>query len=125
MSANGNGNAVTSLSDDLITKARAIANRSDELLQLLEDARQKLLDSDHKVEPKRRFKQKPASATKAQKPSQTQQQTQKRSDEVPEGLRLLTTQMSMEGSDRKEIATRLKKEYDVADPEPILKSLGL
>src|SRR4051794_31191811 len=44
MSANGNGNAVATLSDDLIAKARALASRSDELLELLEDARRRLVD---------------------------------------------------------------------------------
>ena len=60
MKGNGNGNAAATLSEDLITRARAIANRSDELLQLLEDARQRLLDPSEQSASKRRFQPKPA-----------------------------------------------------------------
>lgn len=120
MNGNGNGNAVASLSDDLIARARAIASRSDELLQLLEDARQRLLDPVDKPAPKRRFKSqpKPQSRPKAKATSSNK-------DAVSEGLRLLTTQMSVAGADRDEIAERLREEFGVTDPEPILKDMGL
>jgi hypothetical protein len=149
---NGNGNSVGSITDDLIERAKAIANRSDELLHLLEDARQKLLDSGREPEEKqtrqeqrrsrppeqrgrpqgqrgrpeqrrskpeaqRRFRPKPVPAHPAQKTGND--------GEIPEGLRLLTTQMSVEGSSRDEIAARLKNDFDVTDPEQVLKSMGL
>jgi hypothetical protein len=123
MSGNGNGNAVaTTLSDDLVAKARAIASRSDELLELLEDARQKLVDSggrgatrSQKATPQRRFKSESAPAKKKTRDSEG----------VSEGLRLLTTQMSVSGADRDEIAATLKEDYGITDPDPILKSIGL
>jgi hypothetical protein len=59
MSTNGNGNAVASLSDDLIARAQAIASRSDELLHLLEDARGRLLDTGEKPAPQRKLKPEP------------------------------------------------------------------
>jgi hypothetical protein len=156
---NGNGNSVGSITDDLIEKAKAIASRSDELLHLLEDARQKLLDSGRepeqeqtrrrerrsrppeqrgrpqeqrgrpqeqrgrpeqrrsRPEAQRRFRPKPAPAHPARKAAHD--------GEIPEGLRLLTTQMSVEGSSRDEIAARLKNDFDVTNPEQVLKSMGL
>jgi hypothetical protein len=114
-SANGNGNAVATLSDELIARAKAIANRSDELLHLLEDARQRLLDPAEKAASQRRLKPEPA-----RKP-----RVSAKKDGVPEGLRLLTTQMSVAGADRDEIAERLRDEFGVDDPEPILKNMGL
>jgi hypothetical protein len=114
MSTNGNGNAVATLSDDLIARAKAIASRSDELLQLLEDARQRLAEPGDKPAPKR-LKSEPA-ARPARKSAK---------GDVSEGLRIVTTQMSVAGADREEIAARLKDEFGIADPAPILKSVGL
>jgi hypothetical protein len=115
MSTNGNGNAVASLSDDLIARAQAIASRSDELLHLLEDARGRLLDTGEKPAPQRKLKPEP---TRQRKGSTS-------NNGIPEGLRLLTTQMSVAGADREEIAARLRDEFGVADPGPILKKMGL
>jgi hypothetical protein len=112
--ANGNGNAAATLSDDLVARAKAIASRSDELLHLLEDARLRLVDAGEKPATQRRFKSKPSSKKGAAgKPG------------IPEGLRLLTTQMSVSGADRDEIAERLRDEFGVENPEPILKNMGL
>jgi hypothetical protein len=115
MSENGNGNAVATLSDDLIARAKAIASRSDELLQLLEDARQRLVEPETKPAAKRRFKTEPA----------PQPSRKSGKGEVSEGLRLLTTQMAVSGADREEIKERLKDEFGVTNPEPILKDMGL
>ena len=128
MTENGNGKAVANLSDDLIAKARAIASRSDELLELLEDARQRLLESDGKREaaksvrpaPKRRFKPKSES-----KPKAAPKTGARSPNELSEGLRLLTSQMSAAGADRREIADRLRKDFAIEDPERLLKSMGL
>jgi CHASE1-domain containing sensor protein len=115
--ANGNGNAAATLSDDLVARAKAIASRSDDLLHLLEDARLRLVDAGEKPATQRRFKSKPSpkkgAAGKPGKPG------------IPEGLRLLTTQMSVAGADRDEIAERLRDEFGVENPEPILKNMGL
>jgi hypothetical protein len=119
---NGNGNAVTNLSDDLIAKARAIANRSDELLELLEDARTRLLESDRSTSAKGR---KPAPGRRFKPEPEARPKKGAGTDDVSEGLRLLTTQMSVAGADRAEIAERLKDEFAIKDPEPILKSMGL
>lgn len=115
MSTNGNGNAVATLSDDLIARAKAIASRSDELLHMLEDARLRLLDSNDKPAAQQRVKSEPAQARKGAG----------RKNGIPEGLRLLTTQMSVAGADRDEIAERLRDEFGVDDPEPVLKNMGL
>ena len=128
MSQNGNGKAVAHLSDDLIAKARAIASRSDELLELLEDARQRLLKSDARTEPgkagrpspKRRFK--PSSD---EKPKAAEKTKTKPQEELSEGLRLLTSQMSASGASRGEIAQCLREDFGIEDPERILKSMGL
>jgi hypothetical protein len=121
MSANGNGKAVATLSDDLIARAKAIASRSDELLHLLEDARQRLLDPTEKPAPQRRFKSESARKTESARKSKASS----KADGIPEGLRLLITQMSVAGAGRDEIAERLRDEFGVADPEPILKGMSL
>jgi hypothetical protein len=121
MSGNGNGNGkpAAALSDDLIARARAIADRSDELLHLLEDARLRLLDPDTTPARQRRFKPEPAS-----KPASRRRPSAK-NGQISEGLRLLTTQMSVAGADRDEIAERLREEFGVENAEPILKEMGL
>jgi hypothetical protein len=121
VSQNGPEKAEAQLSDDLIEKARAIASRSDELIDLLEDARQRLLESDPEQEeakgrgpgPQRRSK--PASNSKAEKSE----------NGLSDGLRLLTTQMSAAGANRQEIAERLRKDFAIEDSEQILKKMGL
>jgi hypothetical protein len=120
MKGNGNGNGAATLSDDLITRARAIASRSDELLQLLEDARQRLVDPGEKPAPKRRFESKPADAPKRQAAPKAPKK-----EGISEGLRLLTTQMAVAGANHEEIASALRDEYGVKNPDPILKSLGI
>jgi hypothetical protein len=115
MSPSGDRYTAAALSDELIAKARVIASRSDELLKLLEDARQRLVDPTGKVEPKQRSKAEPEPATK--KGSGT--------GGVSEGLRLLATQMSVAGATHEEIAGRLREEFGVTDPESILKRVGL
>jgi hypothetical protein len=131
MSRNGNGNAVaTNLSDDLVAKARAIASRSDELLELLEDARQKLVETGGRGSGRARKAAAPPRSVKTDKKAdQTDHGPAKAkstgSQGVPEGLRLLTTQMSVAGASRDEIAAALKDEFGITDPDPILKSIGL
>ncbi len=137
MTQNGHGKAEGQLSDDLIEKARAIASRSDELIEILEDARQRLLESDPEREvakgrksgPKRRFKPAPdarapgdskSAASKGASKAQVKSEA-----ELSDGLRLLTTQMSAGGADRREIAECLRRDFAIEDPDQILKSMGL
>jgi hypothetical protein len=122
MTANGNGNSVGTVTDDLIAKARAIANRSDELLHLLEDARQKLLNGGRKPEQERRFK--PAEPISIESTPEAPPKVPA-PPEISDGLRLLTTQMTMSGASREEIAAWLTQEFGIADPEAILRQMGL
>jgi hypothetical protein len=125
-SANGNGNgkAAAELSDDLIARAKALANRSDELLHLLEDARLRLLDADEKPARQRRFKPEPASKP-GPKAAPPRRKPATKTGGISDGLRLLTTQMAVAGADRNQIAKRLHDEFGIADAEPILKDMGL
>jgi hypothetical protein len=120
---NGNGNAVATLSDDLVAKARAIASRSDDLLELLDDARLRLLDPDRK----RPTRPEPERTPEPELPPAevVEPEPAREGSDVSDGLRVLTTQMSVAGADRDEIAARLRAEFGVADAEPILRSLGL
>ena len=129
MTQNGNGKAVTTqLSDDLIARAQAVARRSDELLELLEDARQRLVESDgdgevasgRRAAPKRTFK--PANDSK---PRDVPTSEAKSDYEMSEGLRLLTSQMAADGADRRDIARCLREDFAIENPEPILKKMGL
>jgi hypothetical protein len=70
-----------------------------------------------KPAPKRRFK---PEAARAPAPKRQPQK-----EELSEGLRLLTTQMSVAGAPREEIAERLRDEFAIKDPERILKAMGL
>ncbi len=115
MTQNGHGRPESHLSDDLIAKARAIASRSDELIELLEDARQRLLESDPEA----------AGDSKPTASKGTSTTKAKSENELSDGLRLLTSQMSAAGADRREIAECLRKDFAIEDPEPILKSMGL
>jgi hypothetical protein len=114
MNRNGNGNAAATLSDDLVARAQAIASRSDELLDLLDDARQRLVEPPGKPATQRGVKSDPARRTRSST----------RPGGIPEGLRVLATQMSVSGANRDEIAKQLQ-EFGVKDPERILKSMGL
>jgi ParB-like chromosome segregation protein Spo0J len=128
VSENGHPDGVAQLSDDLIAKARAIASRSDELLEMLEDARQRLLQSDPEREttngrrpgPTRKFK-----PTGEPTPKLAPEDMGRSESELSDGLRLLTSQMSADGADRQEIASRLREDFAIEDPEAILKSMGL
>jgi len=125
---NGSGDRDTgaTLSDELIAKARAIAHRSDELLELLEAARQRLGEPDGQPEPKKRVKAaEPKKQAKAAPQSKPAAEQPSGTEDVSEGLRVLTTQMSVAGVGRDEIARRLRDEFGVRDPESILKSMGL
>jgi len=114
------------LSDELIAKARAIAHRSDELLELLETARQRLAEPDGQAEPKKRAKAaEPKKRVKARSASEPAAEQASKTEDISEGLRVLTTQMSVAGVGHDEIAARLRDEFGVRDPESILKSLGL
>jgi hypothetical protein len=112
---NENGDAVATLSGELIAKAQAVASRSDELIHVLDDAQQQLADSGERAPAQRRI----GSAT----PCGSRKASRK--DGISDGLTLLTTQMSVAGADRSEIAARLRDEFGVSDPEPILKDMGL
>jgi hypothetical protein len=120
---NGNGNAVATLSDDLVAKARAIASRSDDLLELLDDARLRLLDPGRK----RQARPEPAPTPEPELPSEVAAEPEPVGEEsdVSDGLRVLTTQMSVAGADRDEIAARLRAEFGVMDAAPILRDLGM
>jgi hypothetical protein len=125
---NGNDKSAPELSDDLIDKARAIASRSDELLELLEDARQRLLEADPQgklADRGRPGSQRRFESTSESKPKAAPEATAKSEKELSEGLRLLTSQMSAAGAGRQEIAERLREDFAIDDPEPILKSMGL
>lgn len=133
MTENGHGKPEAQLSEELIAKARVIATRSDELIELLEDAQQRLVESDSEREaakgrkpgPKRRFKPDSNSKPNGDSKSTAPKAKVKSEGELSDGLRLLTSQMSAAGADRREIAACLRKDFAIQDPEPILKSMGL
>lgn len=115
---NGDGPAAATISDDLIAKARAIAGRSDELLHLLEDARQKLVGLGRDAVPDGRFQR---DGTPEQKPVSKQPAE----EQISDGLRLLIAQMSVSDASREEIAARLHDEFSIANPEAVLRRMGL
>jgi hypothetical protein len=107
---------VTALSDSLIARARAVAERSDELIAALDDARQRVQGGDLS-------EQEPGAPEPEGQPNGTA--GGEVDPGVSEGARLLATQMAVAGSTRDEIASRLREEFDIDDVSPILDEIGL
>jgi hypothetical protein len=123
---------LSSISDDLLTRAQAFARQSDELISALDGPR--------------------ASRRAPKSPSRRRDDSGSKSDGAPpapvarehvngsegsasqqrhavgtisDGARLLVTQMAVAGSDRETIASRLQKEFGIADPGSMLDEAGL
>jgi hypothetical protein len=123
---------LSSVTDDLLTRARAVARQSDDLIDALDAAGRRALSA-----PLRKESDDPSSGTNRDSDGSTNggDRIDPVSDAngrgpgpsgaVSRGARLLATQMAISGSSRERIATRLKEEFGVEDPTAILDEAGL
>jgi hypothetical protein len=125
---------ISALTDRLIARARAVAEQSDDLISALDDARRRLLSSESpEPEPKPPAESVlepvppiPEPERPIAPPAEPQLGPGGELDSgASEGARLLATQMAVAGSTRDEIAGRLREEFGIDDPSPILDEIGL
>lgn len=126
-SANGDRSSeLIALADALMERARTLALQSDQLIAALDEAARRLVESGRGVEgsplpaPVRLLLQPmdapngtPESANGSAEPS------------VSDGARLVIAQMAYAGSDRDEIAKRLREDFGIEDAEDVLTRAGL
>jgi vacuolar-type H+-ATPase subunit H len=127
-----------SFTDDLIERAEAVKQQSDELLRALDEARQgveKALREEPGPEAlgAERWQPREAVAPPAEpepaadsnaEPRHEPQPPRPAADSPPsEGARLLATQMAVAGSNRAEIESRLQNEFGIRDTGPMLDAI--
>jgi hypothetical protein len=126
---------IAALTGDLISRTEAVRRQSDELLQLLDEAQRRIggvaqvpLDTvppaserpAQSEEAPRSAGEQPTQHLRAVEP-QPGQGTQ--SNSPFDGARLLATQMAVAGSGRAEIDSRLRNEFGIEDPGPMLDAI--
>ena len=125
---------LSELTDQLVNRARSVAQQSDELISALDDAGRRLVGRERSdplepprvedpappPEPERRATPQPPPAESGPPPRSIGNNSH-----VSEGARLLATQMAVAGSSRDEIAWRLRDEFGIQDSSAILDEIGL
>jgi hypothetical protein len=101
---------LSSITEDLLARAKAVAKESDELMRALDTASRRALH---------------LNGTGSSAESSNGSVQIERSRRVSDGARLLATQMAVAGSSRETIASRLKEEFGILDSTPILDEAGL
>ena len=126
---------LSELTDQLVNRARSVAQQSDELISALDDAGRRLVG---------RERSDPLEPTRVETPPSPEPEQERRApreqspaeparpprsignnSHVSEGARLLATQMAVAGSSRDEIAWRLRDEFGIQDSSAILDEIGL
>jgi vacuolar-type H+-ATPase subunit H len=135
---------LSTVTQDLLERARSIAERSDELISALDDAGRRAVraprpqpeyqdgrETDRRLPETDRRSRVPETSWEQAPPSPPAATP---SPPVPvrgsdpsgaESARLLATQMAVAGSSRESIASRLRDELGIADPHRILDELGI
>jgi hypothetical protein len=125
---------LSSITDDLLSRAQAVARQSDDLINALDSASRRALkvplrrQEDGNREPEEDAKAQPDTPPKESAPAEAEPQgaqTRPAPARVSDGARLLATQMAVAGSDRDTIASRLRDEFGIGDPSAILDEAGL
>jgi hypothetical protein len=129
---------LSSITDDLLSRAQAVAKQSDELISALDSASRRAIKaplrrqedgaSEDALEeaaaaPAPTPKAEPASEESA--PAEAEHGAVAERRPVSDGARLLATQMAVAGSSRDTIASRLREEFGIDDPSAILDEAGL
>ena len=118
---------LSSITDDLLSRAQAVARQSDDLINALDAASRRAL----KV-PRRRQDdggEDPGRPDPEQGPEPADPPSNGPIAPAPrpvsDGARLLVTQMAVAGSNRETISSRLRQEFGIEDPSAILDEAGL
>jgi cell division septum initiation protein DivIVA len=122
---------LSSITDDLLARAQAVARQSDELINALDSAGRRALkiplrqpDDDvgfnsNGVQPV------PEMRAQTNGSANSGSSDQRQAGSISDGARLLVTQMAVAGSNRETIASRLREEFGIADPGAMLDEAGL
>jgi hypothetical protein len=125
---------LSSITDDLLARAHAVARQSDELISALDSASRRAL----RVSPRRHddngsgrldgdvhsHEARNGVAPSDPRPNVGHRE-QRPAGSVSDGARLLATQMSVAGSNREKIASRLREEFGIEDSSAILDEAGI
>jgi hypothetical protein len=112
---------LSSLTDSLVSRAKAVARQSDELIAALDDAGRRILNT---TRPGSETDPAPPPAG-AVPPSPPAQPASEGTTGPSEGAHLLAAQMAVTGSTRDEIARRLREEFGIKDARAILDEIGI
>jgi hypothetical protein len=132
---------LSSITDDLLARAQAVAKQSDELISALDSASRRTIKAPLRREEDGASEAEqeepsaaPAPAPRAEPASEESASAEAEDGAPPErpppgrvsdGARLLATQMAVAGSSRDTIASRLREEFGIDDPSAILDEAGL
>jgi hypothetical protein len=105
---------LSTITDGLVSRARAVAKQSDELIDALDAAGRRALRTESESTRKDTLVQSGPVGSPPQ-----------RDGGVSEGARLLAAEMAAAGSSRETIAGRLREEFGIQDPTAILNDAGL
>jgi len=125
------------ITDDLLARAQAVAQQSDDLISALTNAsrqaagtprrrREDMLSTPERADrPANPEPSRPATASAEADGAPKSESERPSSPPVSPGARLLVTQMAIAGSSRETIASRLREEFRIEDPSAILDEAGL
>jgi hypothetical protein len=119
---------LSELSDVLMSRAREVAEQSNQLLSTLDEASRRLLDNAKIAARPRPEGSDSGDASKPRlerEPPQKAEEAPRIGPDVSEGARLLAIQMAVAGSSRDEVARRLREEFGIRDSRAILDESGL
>ena len=102
---------LSSITDDLLARAHVAVRQSDDLIKALDAAGRRVMALVYEDD---------SAANGERSASQTDE-----AETVSAGARLLATRMTIEGSSRGPIASRLHREFGIEDPTAILREAGL
>jgi cell division septum initiation protein DivIVA len=116
---------LSSVTDDLLVRAKVVAKQSEGLISALDEARRRAL----KVPLESEDDDQGNSASEASQPDPEPKAegdpTVVPNGPVSKGARLLATQMAVAGANRDTIGSRLKEEFGIEDPSAILDEAGI
>lgn len=116
---------ISQLTDNLVSRARAVAQQSDELISALDEAGRRVLGDKPAQAPPPSAPAEPAPLPASAAPPFPSSPSAADSVTVSEGARLLATQMAVAKSSREEISRRLREEFGIQDSTAILNEIGI
>jgi hypothetical protein len=109
------------LADALMERARTLASQADQLIEVLDDAARRLVESGRGVE----VAPLPAPVRLVESPQPVVLESANGSAPVSDGARYLITQMAIAGKNHDEMAKRLREDFGMEDADAVLTRVGL